>query len=371
MTDFTRPPRLELPGGVYHVINRGNYDRAVFATDAAAELFETTLDEAASRHRWLVSAYVLMPDHFHLVLTTPEANLGSGMKWLQGTWTRRANRALSLRGRPFQGRFKSIVVEPGLLHAELCDHIHLNPVRAGLVPPDAPDTHRRGSLWRYRHEHPTPPWLDRSIILAANKLTDTPAGWRTYAARLVALHADPETRAALASRRFSRGWCVGAPAFRTGMREALHRRLGSWRERTLAGLDPDARRVEREHHWETTLRDLARRAGIELAALGARKSAPAKVLLAAALKTTTSAANGWIAHRLDMGQPASVSQFTRRWLADLDRRRALEALLAGSPLAPAPTTDRPLGDPSAIKTAPPPPAEPTDDTQIVIGPEFD
>ncbi len=369
MTDFTRPPRLELPGGIYHVINRGNYDRAVFGPDAAAELFEHTLAEAASRHRWRISAYVVMPDHFHLVLTTPEANLGAGMKWLQGTWTRRANRTLGLRGRPFQGRFKSIVVEPGPLHVELCDHVHLNPVRAGLVPPNAPDAHRRGSLWRFRHEQPPPPWLDGSGILATHHLADTPAGWRAYTDHLATLHADPEARATLAARRFSRGWCIGSPDFRTTMRSALHVRLGSWRERSLAGLDPDVRQAEREHHWETTLVDLARRAGVELTSLSGRKSAPAKVLLAAALKTTTSAANGWIARRLGMGQPASVSQFTRRWLADPDRRREVDALLAGAPLASTPGISR--AEPAADKLRLPPPAEPTDDTQIVIGPEFD
>ncbi len=56
---------------------------------------------------------MVMRNHFHLALETPEPNLSVGMKWLQGTWARRFNRFRGQIGRPFQGRFKSLVVEDG------------------------------------------------------------------------------------------------------------------------------------------------------------------------------------------------------------------------------------------------------------------
>jgi putative transposase len=95
--------RLEYAGGVYHVINRGNYRRNLFTGKGAAEAFERTLGEAAERFSWRVHAYVVMSNHFHIALELTEPNLSAGMKWLQGTWIRRSNGFRRLVGRPFQG----------------------------------------------------------------------------------------------------------------------------------------------------------------------------------------------------------------------------------------------------------------------------
>ena len=83
---MARKLRLEFPGACYHVINRGNYRRAVFAPKGAAEAFERCLGEAAGKFGWRLHAYVVMRNHFHLAVETPRPNLSLGMKWLQGTW---------------------------------------------------------------------------------------------------------------------------------------------------------------------------------------------------------------------------------------------------------------------------------------------
>src|SRR5262245_12557187 len=75
-----------------------------------------------------------MSNHFHLTLETPEPNLSEGMKWLQGTWAQRFNRFHGETGRPFQGRYKAWHVEPGHALAQVAHYVHLNPVRARLVP---------------------------------------------------------------------------------------------------------------------------------------------------------------------------------------------------------------------------------------------
>jgi hypothetical protein len=77
--------RLEYAGACYHVVNRGNYRRDVFAEDGARKAFEQTLFEAAERFGWLLHAFVIMRNHFHLGVETPEPNLGDGMRWLQVT----------------------------------------------------------------------------------------------------------------------------------------------------------------------------------------------------------------------------------------------------------------------------------------------
>jgi REP element-mobilizing transposase RayT len=92
------------------VINRGNYRRNLFGGEGAAEAFERTLGEAAKRFGWRVHAYVVMSNHFHLAVELTEPNLSEGMKWLQGTWIRRYNGFRRLIGRPFQGRYKALVV---------------------------------------------------------------------------------------------------------------------------------------------------------------------------------------------------------------------------------------------------------------------
>jgi len=77
-----------------------------------------------------------MPNHFHLVIETPQANLVAGMKWLLGTYTSRFNRRHKLFGHLFSGRYKSLIVDGsgnGYLKS-VCDYVHLNPARAKMLP---------------------------------------------------------------------------------------------------------------------------------------------------------------------------------------------------------------------------------------------
>src|SRR5438477_13073031 len=87
----------------------------------------TELGEAAERFGWRVHAYVVMSNHVHLAVELAEPNLSTGMQWLQGTWIRRYNGFRRLIGRPFQGRYKALLVEPGEAFGKVCHYIHLNP----------------------------------------------------------------------------------------------------------------------------------------------------------------------------------------------------------------------------------------------------
>ena len=183
-----RPWRIEYAGARYHVINRGNYRQKIFNGKGAAEAFERVLDEAARRYVWRIHAYVIMRNHFHLAIELEEPNLSEGMKWLQGTWIRRFNRFRGWIGRPFQGRYKALVVEPGHSFARVCHSIHLNPVRAGVVTADR--DYRWSSLPEFL-KGKRPPWLEGSTVLcSAGDLPDTPAGWKQYAAYLESTASD-------------------------------------------------------------------------------------------------------------------------------------------------------------------------------------
>src|SRR4026208_1064958 len=97
--------------------------------------FLKTLGEVCERTGWRVHAWVLMSNHYHFLIETPQPNLVAGMRWFQTTYTVRFNRRHRLCGHLFQGRYKSVVVdseERGYL-ATLSDYIHLNPVRARMI----------------------------------------------------------------------------------------------------------------------------------------------------------------------------------------------------------------------------------------------
>src|SRR5436309_13142792 len=120
-------------------MNRGDRRESIFHDDADRQRFIETLGEACGKTGWQVHAYCLMPNHFHLVLETPQPNLVAGMKWFLGTYTSRFNRRHKLFGHLFSGRYKAMIVDsatPGYLKTA-CDYVHLNPVRARLLRPEA------------------------------------------------------------------------------------------------------------------------------------------------------------------------------------------------------------------------------------------
>jgi REP element-mobilizing transposase RayT len=108
---MARKRRLQYPFAIYHVMNRGDRREVIFLDDADRELFLETLGQTCAKTDWQVHAYCLMPNHFHLVLETPGANLVAGMKWFLGTYTNHFNRKHKLFGHLFSGRYKSLFVD--------------------------------------------------------------------------------------------------------------------------------------------------------------------------------------------------------------------------------------------------------------------
>ena len=134
-----RQLRLEYPGAIYHVMNRGDRREDIFLDDGIGSGFWPRLGEACAKTDWQVHAYCLMRNHFHLVMETPQANLVAGMKWLLGVYTKRFNIRHKLCGHLFAGRYKALIVDGsgnGYLRT-VCDYVHLNPVRAKLLKPAA------------------------------------------------------------------------------------------------------------------------------------------------------------------------------------------------------------------------------------------
>jgi len=134
---------------MYHVMNRGDRRELIFIDDADRQRFVETLSEVCTKTSWQVHAYVLMPNHFHWVVETPQPNLVAEVRWLLGTYTSRFNRRHKLFGHLFSGRYKSLIVDgsgSGYLKS-VGDYGDLNPVRAKLVVADAPLKSFAWSSW--------------------------------------------------------------------------------------------------------------------------------------------------------------------------------------------------------------------------------
>jgi len=163
---MARPLRIEFPGALYHVTARGNERRTVFRDDADRHRFLGAVDEVSKEYGLRIHAYCLLPNHYHLLVETPRANLSRAIGWLQTTYTIRFNRRHRRSGHLFQGRFKAHIVDADDYARQLVCYVHLNPVRPRdkntIIPADrqpALDRWRWSSHLAYLGRAPVPTWL--------------------------------------------------------------------------------------------------------------------------------------------------------------------------------------------------------------------
>jgi REP element-mobilizing transposase RayT len=129
-----REPRPRIASGIYHITARGNRRQRIFLDEHDLQRFRAIASSVVGRHSWVVYAYCLMPNHYHLVLGTPMPDVSAGMQRLNSSYAHWFNRRHDLDGHLFQSRFWSILVESDAHLLELCRYVALNPVRAGLCP---------------------------------------------------------------------------------------------------------------------------------------------------------------------------------------------------------------------------------------------
>ena len=158
-----RPLRIEYENAYYHVMNRGRARQTIFHDQKYFEAFLSTLGEAHQRFGVEVLCYCLMKNHYHLLLKTPEANLGRVMRHINGVYTQRHNRLKKTDGPLFRGRYKAICVEKDSYQLQLSRYIHRNPLAAKHV--QALDTHLWSSYRYYVRSTEKPPkWLSQSDV---------------------------------------------------------------------------------------------------------------------------------------------------------------------------------------------------------------
>jgi putative transposase len=323
-----RSLRLEFPGAFYHVMARGNQREVINADGEDRRFFLHALGEACERTGWRVHAWTLMGNHYHLFIETPEANLVSGMTWLQNTYTRRFNVRHRMWGRLFGDRYKAVIVDgtESDYYRTLMDYIHLNCVRAGIIRPE-----RKESVLDYAWSsvaggyalapRKRPAWLAAADGLAAVRCADTAAGRRAFVARLdrravleeMVKCGVPEMPEEVDARcsHLRRGWYWGRESFAEGLHKIAAKalkRAGSRKYRSSM-----ERLAHDEHRAEKLLAEGLAAAGlgpVELARLPG--SDARKVALARCLGSGTTVSQGWLAERLQMRSAANVSQQLRR-----------------------------------------------------------
>ena len=295
--------RLEYPGAIYHVMNRGDRREPIFHGDGDRERFLQTMGEACAKTGWQVHAYCLMPNHFHLVVETPQGNLVAGMKWFLGVYTSRFNRHHKLFGHLFSGRYKSLLVDGsgnGYLKT-VCDYVHLNPARARLLKPDEPLQAYAWSSWPAYLTPPSrrPVWLRVDRLLGECGIPkDSVAGRRRLAEVLEARRRAEDTGD---YRPIRRGWFLGQRARKEELMEAVSSRAGAQHY-------GDELRESAEEKAERVIRAGLRQRGWTQRQLEERPKGDAfKVSLARQLRAQTTVTVAWIARRLCMGTRGHVT----------------------------------------------------------------
>ncbi len=306
---MARKLRVEYPGAIYHVMSRGDRRREIFRDDLDREGFLNALGGVCEKSGWAVHALCLMGNHFHLVVETPAGNLVAGMKWLLGTYTMRFNRRHRLSGHLFAGRYKALIVdgEGRGYFRTVCDYVHLNPVRAGLVAADERLASYRWSSWPAYVKAPGKrwPWLRVDRLMGEYGIPkDSPAGRRALARAVASRQGEKEPAGYAAIRR---GWCFGEEEFRKELLVRVSERLGAEHyggERGEAAEAKAERMVKAELHRRRWVE-----ADLEQRAKGDRM----KVDLAARLRKDSLVTVRWIAARLHMGTPGYVNNRLYRW----------------------------------------------------------
>jgi putative transposase len=128
-----RKPRIEIPGGLYHVISRGNNRKKVFRCRDDYIKFAITLQTQKSKLPFYLYAYCFMPNHLHLLVEMQEDPISRIMQRVLTSYSQYHNRKYGKIGHVFQGRYKSILCQSDQYLGELVRYIHLNPVRAKMV----------------------------------------------------------------------------------------------------------------------------------------------------------------------------------------------------------------------------------------------
>lgn len=326
---MARHLRLEYEGAIYHVTARGNERGAIFKLDCDRVRFLEKLAECAGDFHVRVYAYVLMTNHYHLLIETPRGNLSAFMHRLNTSYTMYYNVRARRVGHLFSGRYKAKVVEGDAYLLKLTRYIHLNPVKIR----SAAETNVVGRMGLLR-EYPWSsyrsymgtvsalPWMDYSPLmeLAGCGARDKQAAYREYVEAGVAVDDGELSEVLKLSSR-----AIGRVGFRRWVNAELKKVAGTMG----SAVDVTLRRQEEGVDAESVVKTVCRICGVEPEALRRRRSLDESRLVGVkALLGSTGLSRRAIAQTLGLrdgsGLRCLVSRADVAMKSDRSLRRKLE-----------------------------------------------
>ena len=303
-------------------MSRGNRKEPIFLDDRDRVIFLRTLGQTCQRTGWIVHSYVLMRNHYHWLLETPEPNLSSGMQWFQGTYAQRFCRRHGQVGHVFQGRYKSPLIEHGSgdYFRTVSEYIHLNPARGGLLDPKSPNLSEYP--WSSFIQFLKPPsarveWLAVEKVLGSLRIAaDTKEGRRQFGDYLTGrarqcVIGENESQTNQDWAKLRSGWHFGSEEFAKELIDRISPSNHGCKRSSFGG------RMMRRHdekQAENLITAGLKQIGVTFEELRTlRKGDSRKQALGWLVATRTTMNQEWIADRLSIGSRISLYKAIRRF----------------------------------------------------------
>ena len=234
---MSRPLRIEYPDAWYHIMNRGRRSENIFSDEKDYILFTELLKETSEMWNIRIASYCLVPNHYHMLVQTPEANISRSMRHLNGVYTQRYNRRHNCDGQLFRGRYKSILIDTDSYLLQAVRYIHRNPLRAGLV--DKIDAYKWSSHKGYISIAKKWDWLHKNQFFSM--LSKNRKDWLRYYKKWVSVEEENEVSEKIGGIKWP--VCLGPQAFIDRIKETygsqkINKDIPSSRE-----LLPDTKRI--------------------------------------------------------------------------------------------------------------------------------
>lgn len=204
---MARPARIEYEGAFYHLMNRWNGRENIFLDNKDRNKFYEILGKVETRYKIVIYSFVLMSNHYHILLETPLGNLSRAIQRLNGDYALYFSRRYKRPGHLFQGRYKAMLVEKDAYLFELSRYIHLNPVRAGMV--DDPEKYQWSSLYemlKKKGQLPFTLYWEWMLTLFGERKRPTVRKYLDYICERIKKNENPGLEA-------SGGWILGSESW--------------------------------------------------------------------------------------------------------------------------------------------------------------
>jgi len=310
---MARQLRIEYAGAVYHVTSRGNERKKIFLDEEDRERFLLYLGELPGRFGVVIHGYVLMDNHYHVLLETRLPNLHKAMQYLNTAYSVYFNRRHARAGHFLQGRYKSYLIQKDSYLHTVSRYLHLNPVRAHMV--NRPQEYAWSSYRDYIGKRKRRTWLTREWVLG--QFSEKPEQARNLYRKFVedGLRRDDNPFASLKS-----GLILGSEGF-----------MDEIRQKFSLGRHPDisqSRRFEETISFEAVLGLVSAHFGVdehEIKRAGKRDNIARRVCLHL-LRTLTGMSNGEIAKRFQVTHSA-VAKASARLKREMEHSEELRSFV--------------------------------------------